>query len=233
MENVQKWGFGMAPLKAETARLNREAICAVRGFVSGEVISIKSNFPDEISRVKGLFNRIIKQDQWDWFTINMYMDYPSYRDLTCIVSSLSSLRKAILEKDDSKGKKALETLVKRHFLEYCSNYLSFNPSDKENEAEYLYILSRREEKDVLKIGMTTRNVQIRVNEINSATGVVFPYSARKVYKVKDSKTVEKEVHSLLSSYRIRSDREFFRIDYSEACSIIEAYLNRSNQLYYN
>lgn len=102
----------------------------------------------------------------------------------------------------------------------------------ETPAEYLYILSRREEKDILKIGMTTRNVQKRVNEINSATGVVFPYSARKVYKVKNSALVERGVHSLLAPYRIRADREFFRIDYAKACSMIEDYLLQQDQYYY-
>ena len=81
--------------------------------------------------------------------------------------------------------------------------------------------------------MTTRNIQIRVNEINSATGILYPYSARKVFKVKNCRNVEKEVHNLLSKYRIRKDREFFKIKYEEACFIIEKYLNETNQYYYN
>ena len=80
--------------------------------------------------------------------------------------------------------------------------------------------------------MTTRNIQKRVSEINSATGVVFPYSARKVYKVKDSGLVERGVHLLLAAYRIRADREFFRIDYAKACAMIEEYLEQQNQYYY-
>lgn len=49
----------------------------------------------------------------------------------------------------------------------------------------------------------------RVNEINSATGVLYPYSARKVYKVKNCQQVEKDIHKILQNYRIRADREFF------------------------
>lgn len=127
---------------------------------------------------------------------------------------------------------AINALKASNFVCYCTNYLSFD-INAESEEEYLYILSRREEPDILKIGMTTRNVQKRVNEINSATGVLYPYSARKVYKVKDSRKVEKEVHELLDVYRIRADREFFKIGYGEACRLIEDYLRSTEQFFYH
>ena len=205
MENIQKWGFGMAPLKPSTAQSNRRALTAVKNFVNGEGTTKLDTISEDISKVKGLFNRVYKQDQWDWFTVNMYFDYPTHRDLVSIVNALTSLRKAIIDQDNALGEKALKTLTDHNFSVYCENYLSFN-INSETPAEYLYILSRREEKDILKIGMTTRNVQKRVNEINSATGVVFPYSARKVYKVKNSALVERGVHLLLAPYRIRADR---------------------------
>ena len=231
MEKIQKWGFGMAPLKPSTAYSNRKAIVATKNFVNGEGTTKLDTICEDISKVKGLFNRVVKQDQWDWFTVNMYFDYPTHRDLIIIVNALVSLRKAILSNDNQLGEKALKSLTHSHFNTYCENYLSFT-INAETPAEYLYILSRREEKDILKIGMTTRNVQKRVNEINSATGVVFPYSARKVYKVKNSALVERGVHSLLASYRIRADREFFRIEYAKACSMIEDYLMQQDQYYY-
>lgn len=142
------------------------------------------------------------------------------------------MRNAVLKKDDLLGKNCLNQLKENHFIKYCDNYLGFDINE-ETSADYLYILSRREEKDILKIGMTTRNVQKRVNEINAATGVLYPYSARKVYKVKNCQKVEKEIHNLLSEYRIRSDREFFRIEYNMACSLIDDYLERTQQYYYD
>lgn len=221
----------MAPFKPNTARNNRKALVSVKNFINGEGTINLDTITEDISWVKGLFNRVVKQDQWDWFTVNMYFDYPNHKDLVSIVNALTTLRKAIIDKDNPLGEKALKTLLSGNFITYCNNYLSFN-INAETPAEYLYILSRREEKDILKIGMTTRNVQKRVNEINSATGVVFPYSARKVYKVKDSALVERGVHLLLAEYRIRDDREFFRIEYAKACSIIENYLQQQDQYYY-
>ena len=223
MSSIQKWGFGMAPLKPNTAQKNKNAIASVLVFVEGTGSINPKSFVDDISWVKGIFNRVIKQDQWDWFTVNMYLDFPSYQNMKQIVLALSTLRRAILDRNDSLGKDSIIRLEQNGFAKYCQNYLSFD-YNAESTSEYLYILSRREESDLLKIGMTTRNVQKRVNEINSATGVVFPFSVRKVFKVRDSAFVEKEIHSLLAEYRIRSDREFFRIEYSKACSIIDDFL---------
>jgi cold shock CspA family protein len=73
----------------------------------------------------------------------------------------------------------------------------------------------------LKIGMTTRSVPERVQEINSATGLLHPYSARAVYKVKRAREAERQVFKLLSDYRIREDREFFYIPFSKAAQLIE------------
>lgn len=231
MKNIPKWGFGMAPLKQLTENENRKALTCVRNFVIENNILISGNFLDEISRTKGIFNRIIKQDQWDWFTVYMYLDYPTYRDVKNIVSALTSLRTAIIKKDDLLRQCSLNRLKENRFVTYCNNYLNFDIKAK-SPVEYLYILSRREEKDVLKIGMTTRNVQKRVYEINSATGVLYPLSARKVFKVKDSKLVEKAVHNILSEYRMRADREFFKIEYAKACSIIDEYLTQNHLYFY-
>lgn len=232
MDKIVKWGFGMAPLKSSIAEQNKKAIIIVKDFIIGTGSINLRILPDEISWVKGMFNRIIKQDQWDWFTVNMYFDYPLYQDIKAIVNSLRILRNAILKKDDLLGRESLEQLKQSHFIMYCDNYLNYKYSD-EKDKNYLYILSRREEPDILKIGMTTRNVQKRVNEINSATGVLYPLSARRVFKVKNCQMVEKEVHDLLAQYRIRADREFFKIEYSKACSLIEDYLKNTSQFYYD
>lgn len=230
--NTVKWGFGMAPLKPSTDFKNRLALHTVQKFVIGKEPVTLEDLIHSISWVKGIFNRIIRQDQWDWFTVNMYLDYPTYHDMKNIVKSLQDLRVSLLSKDESLGRNSLLQLQQNHFLTYCNNYLQFNV-DKATPEDYIYILSRREEKDILKIGMTTRNVQKRVSEINSATGVLYPYSARKVFKVKNCKKVEAEIHALLSEYRIRPDREFFKISYGSACTIIDRYLTDSHQYYYD
>lgn len=65
----------MAPLKPITDLKNKQALREVKKFVIGEDIVDFDTLPENISLVKGLFNRVIKQDQWDWFTVNMISAY--------------------------------------------------------------------------------------------------------------------------------------------------------------
>ena len=61
----------------------------------------------------------------------------------------------------------------------------------------MYVLSTREMRDVIKVGMTRRTVDERVREINSATGVAIPYGVRMAIPVKDAQSAEKVVHEVL------------------------------------
>lgn len=231
MAEVKKWGFGAAPFNPETYNKNKTAIKYVLHFIDKQSIIKNVDICNEISIVKGLFNRIIRQDQWDWFTTYMYFDYPSYQECSNIVKLLSNLRTTIRNSSIEEAKNVSLHIQKTNFVIYSNRFLEFDINSDDTD-EYIYILSRREEKDLLKIGMTTRNVLKRCQEINSATGVVFPYSPRKVFRVRDSREAEKVVHQVLDEYRIRADREFFDCDYSEACKLIEECLQENEMLYY-
>ncbi|GAB4039371.1 cold shock domain-containing protein [Spirosoma gilvum] len=111
--------------------------------------------------------------------------------------------------------------------DYLLNYLN-NVQNIKFEGEFIYILSTREFPKTLKIGMTSRSVTQRVKEINSATGVLHPYSARKIFKVKNSKIAESEIFDVLKPFRLRPDREFFNIEFSHAISLIVKTLLHKN-----
>lgn len=231
MAEIKKWGFGAAPFKPETLNRNKTALKYVLIYVDKQSIKKNTDICNEISLVKGLFNRIIRQDQWDWFTTYMYFDYPCYKECSNIVRLLSGLRASTKSGNMNEVKKISLHIKDTNFALYAKKFLEFNINSDDTD-EYIYILSRREEKDLLKIGMTTRNVLKRCQEINAATGVVFPYSPRKVFRVKDSKEAERVVHQVLDEYRIRADREFFKCDYSSACEIIEGCLRENDLFYY-
>lgn len=72
-------------------------------------------------------------------------------------------------------------------------------------------------------GLATRNVAQRVKEINSATGVLIPFAARKIFRVKSASTAERELFAKLATYRIRPDREFFRLPFGQAVGIVESH----------
>lgn len=231
MNTITKWGFGSAPFKKETARKYLNAISIVADFISQRRDIPNEELCDALSEVKGLFNRILRQDQWDWFTVNMYFDYPRSRECRIYVNMLTQLRKA-LNNDATKEINTLLAQLKHSNIEkYLENFNSFSFSSADSD-EYIYILSRREEKNLLKIGMTTRNVIKRCQEINSATGVLYPLSPRAAYRVLDAQKAEHVVHSALSEYRVRIDREFFILEYKNACDIIERVLKEEGLLFY-
>ena len=123
MPEITKWGFGMAPIKPEIQWKNCKAINQVKNFVlSKESVD---GIIDNISFVKGIYNRIIKQDQWDWFTIYMYMDYPDSLDVKDIVCALANLRRAIIQNNNSLVEKSRKKLELSNFILYCNNSVAY------------------------------------------------------------------------------------------------------------
>jgi len=102
-------------------------------------------------------------------------------------------------------------------------YLAGGPTD-DGVQGYIYILSERSQPDLLKIGMTTRSVEERVKEINGATGVAVPFGVRAVWRVHDPKRAESDLHALLHEFRLRNDREFFRMRFNDALDAINDYI---------
>lgn len=222
MAKIQKWGFGMAPIKKETMYNYKKSMHVVCCYISDERIHSIDDVVECISTLKGVFNRIRREDQWDWFIVNIHFDFPNINIINGIVESLQRLRKGILENDEIIKEKNKERLNKFGLIELCQTFRDYsNSMSDDKNMQYLYILSRREEKEVLKIGRTSRDIEKRVKEINSSTGVLHPFSPRKVYKCRDSIITEKLVHKALEDYRIRSDREFFQLKFGIAKIIIE------------
>ncbi|MCY4260605.1 MAG: cold shock domain-containing protein [Rhodobacteraceae bacterium] len=91
---------------------------------------------------------------------------------------------------------------------------------------HLYLPSTRSDRSLIKIGQTQRSLLKRVEEINRATGVVDPFSPRSIWFVADPVGAENAVHELLNEYRVRVDREFFRIEPREASGKISELLRK-------
>ena len=70
-----------------------------------------------------------------------------------------------------------------------------------------------------------RTVAERVKEINSATGVLIPFAARRVYRVSHALRAEQNIHKQLVEYRIRPDREFFRMSFGDAAVFVEKFID--------
>ena len=219
-EQIAKWGFGMAPISKVMLRRYNFAVSRFSHYLNtdNEQVSLEA-----ISELKGMFNRSLKKDQWDWHSVYEKLNTPSIGEMLYFVQKLTLLRKLLKDDNISDANKLKQEFINSTIRNYLNTW-SGQKAVSNKESGWLYILSRREEPDLLKIGMTTRSVTLRVKEINSATGLLYPFSARSVYKVKDPLLTEKQVHKILADYRVRSDREFFKVKFGFAVSQIEKLL---------
>jgi cold shock CspA family protein len=217
---IMKWGFGMSPISNTMKERYDDAVQTLTLFLR-DIITTNEIELNVVSELKGMFNRSLRKDQWDWFTVYERLGYPSRREMQYFVYKIIALRQSLRDRETTLIDATKNDLVRSTLLDYLDYWRNAVISEEDAQQGWLYILSTKNQPDILKIGMTIRTVPERVKEINSATGVLYPFSARTAYKVKDARDAERRVFQLLSDYRIRRDREFFEIPFCKAAQIIE------------
>ena len=227
----ERWGFGMAPPKPAVHKSRRDASECTLGVLEPRrtVPAAEPLVLESLSVVKGLFNRIVREDQWDWFTVAGQLGYPSRRISSVIAQELSHLRTAIKCGDETQYETAKTNLRRLPTRRCLSVLLGTATIADEPGAGWIYILSTREMRNLLKVGMTTRSVQERVKEINGATGVAIPFGVRRCWRVSDPALAERLVHDALGEHRLRQDREFFQVSFDYAGKVVGAVLRESSQ----
>ncbi len=231
----------MAPISLNMRRRYDDAIQHLSDILN-KSITIEEVNPDLLSEFKGMVNRCIREDQWDWFSVHAEFGHPPKSQLKRIIPCVISLRKSSLSNSLSDFNQQLLLLINQGVLQIIHVYQEDLKNQIYSEgAGWIYVLSQRENPKILKIGKTDRSVSQRVREINSATGVLIPWAARRVYRVKNAKAAEASIHQLLSEYRVRSDREFFNLDFFVADEVITNFIISENMsdrahgkvIYYN
>lgn len=228
----EKWGFGNAPLKDHHRAKTEAAIHSVSAILEKLPPSPTNEQLEALSHVKGQFTRTVKQDQWDWFTVWALLGRPSRQPASVVSKTLGKLRSALKTGDRDAAEQAATGLRGTDILRYFDSFLAGGRAfPRQHRAMgFVYILSTRDNARLLKIGITRRTVEVRVKEINSATGVIVPYGVRAVWRVDDAGKVERELHALFAPYRIRADREFFEIEFFEASRLINDHLGAKRLL---
>jgi hypothetical protein len=216
MKIFQKWGFGMAPPKHPVQAEREEAARTVISILQGEPVGDVEKALEHIGVVKGLFNRVAREDQWDWFYVKGQLGYPAAVVAKQIGFALGNLRGSLRERDEYALQDIRVGTKRLPILKCLSIFLGLTSINDEPNAGWVYILATREAPSFLKIGMTTRSVEERVREINSATGVLVPFGIWRCWRVMMPAEAEKHVHSALAEFRVRGDREFFAVEVSEA-----------------
>jgi hypothetical protein len=87
---------------------------------------------------------------------------------------------------------------------------------------YVYVLMNPAITNIVKIGKTTRDPEIRAEELSSATGVPSPFIVIYYEYFPSCSEAEIFVHTLLENkgYRVSKNREFFEISYKEAIDAV-------------
>lgn len=100
---------------------------------------------------------------------------------------------------------------------------------KGKNAGFIYILRNPAmDKNIFKIGLTRNEVDDRVNQL-SKTSVPDKFYKSQEWNVKDCVKAEKEIHSRLNDYRVDPRREFFKIDYDKAITVINEVIHEVNK----
>lgn len=89
---------------------------------------------------------------------------------------------------------------------------------------YVYILSNPSMPSLLKIGFTERDVEERVEELNS-TGVPVPFEIEAIFGSPNAYEDEQAIHNILDHHRLANNREFFSIEIKEAVQCVIDYLD--------
>jgi hypothetical protein len=216
-EVSEEWGFGLAPPKKAT-ELHRlkSAEQVLRLLEHPDALRTAQTSLEAISEVKGLFNRVARQDQWDWFTVAQQLGHPSSRISRVIAMYLGYLRTALRNDDKDLLTEYRSNLCRLPTRKCLKVFLGAAEIANEENAGWIYILSTRETPDLLQVGMTERTIEQEVRELNDGTGVGIPFGVRCCWRVHNPKRAEAIVRAALEPFRIRGDSALFRLQFSEA-----------------
>ncbi|WP_225855122.1 hypothetical protein [Micromonospora noduli] len=126
---VQKWGFGMAPVKPEVQQKRRQSVTAVLSCLQNDRIASSPALLEALSEVKGLYSRCHKQDQWDWFTVWQQLGRPGRKRCLQAGDALGRLRTAIRDGDGATAAKQLTLLTDADVQVHLAGFVGELPRD--------------------------------------------------------------------------------------------------------
>jgi len=86
--------------------------------------------------------------------------------------------------------------------------------------EIVYVLTNEAMEGMVKIGRTTTSVEQRIRELDN-TSLPLPFQCFYAAEVSNSSLVEGKLHRIFSDKRIRTNREFFRVDANQVREAIQ------------
>ena len=105
----------------------------------------------------------------------------------------------------------------------------FGSKKSPHSTGHIYVLQNTSVPGIFKIGFTERSVSDRLNEINSATGVITPWQVRDFWFTQEPYLAEQEIHYKLQEYRVENNREGFAVNFMVARDVIFEVLGIPNE----
>lgn len=97
-----------------------------------------------------------------------------------------------------------------------------------NNSGYIYIMRNATfEKDIYKIGLTTKETAERAKQLSKTSSPDQFYVMRE-WAVKDCRKAEAEIHEALEQFRVNPNREFFKLDMKIANDVIDKVVDEIN-----
>ena len=89
----------------------------------------------------------------------------------------------------------------------------------DEQEEYVYLATNDAMPGLVKIGIA-KDVDERMGQLSSSTGVPQSFEEKFSCKVQDSGAIEYQLHQFFDYFRVKRDREFFKIDWRVAQSVL-------------
>lgn len=120
---VSDSNFGRMPI---SDRLRPRYIRAARAMlgVLASTSSCDDSILDDLSEMKGIFNRCRKKDQWDWLTLYHYLEAPPSGLLEYGALQLYELRRTIRRREEQSTREALRALANAIPIDLIQRFLA-------------------------------------------------------------------------------------------------------------
>ena len=247
-ENVPKrLGFGISNEKTKTREDRIKAIKEVRRLLERGKIS--QNTLEALSVVKGMFNRVLKKDQWDWHTVYLQFGRPRKKACHEIVSNLKKLRDACRDGVDFEKAGATESFMHRskqgknrvvvekveaidilkrdsQFIRFLDNYITGRTTYE--AFPQIYLLSKKNENsdESLLVGCAKQTIFEVLESVNKNESE--PYGIRANWEIFADdlpiKKVEKELSELFPGCEEVEAQILVKMEFLKTVEVIENYL---------
>lgn len=102
---------------------------------------------------------------------------------------------------------------------------------KSENSGYIYVMRcAAHNKDMFKVGLTTRDSEIRSNELTRSTSSPDAFLVVQEWHVRDCILAEKLIHKKLDKYRVNPKREFFKAKYNVIFAAIDEVMQLVGEL---